>query len=333
MAIMTNGVQRVIIAVKDLDKAVDIFRTLLGGQWHDLGVVHCGPSRAAWGVDVGIELISPIDDESPMAKRMRAMKCNAPGYPGGQGLLGIFFNVASLEKADAKVGALGLHGHRVSIPAPDSPKWDDPTSRLFTMPGIRQAMRAYGQTLYEEFSYRPEDCFGVMLGIGMFDSPIGPGVHRVVVLVRNENLDKLRHLYEELLGGRWYDQGIVDEGTARALWNFDAGLEVVAPLGPGHLADVMEQYGEGLLAVFFNVDDLEAAASRAKAVGLKEARRISIPGCQSPDWTDPASPFGKLPTLKKAVQDSKITRYDQIVFLPHPAIGMGFGICRFEMLA
>lgn len=333
-----KGVHRVIIAVKDMDKAMHMFKTLLGGQWHDVGIVQGGLARAAWGFESGIELIAPLDpnDDSPIARNMRATKSNALGYPGGQGLWGVFFNVDDLDQADARAKSVGVRQHpvaawrRITIPSYKSPVWNDPANPLHDMPGVKKAMQAYKQTIYDEISFNSQDCFGVSVGVGRFDSPVGLGANRVLLLVKEANLHKLLNVYGGLLGGRWYDQGLVEDGKVRALWNFEAGIEVVSPAAPGYLADLLKEHGEGLLSVFFNVEDPEKAAARAKTLGLKESRRMSIPGYKSSAWNDPANPLSNMPTLKKAVLDSKLTRYDQIMYLPDPSCGMSFGIGCYQ---
>ncbi len=334
-----KGLHRVVVSVKDLDKAMHMFKTLLGGRWEDMGIVQGGLARAAWGLEAGVELTSPVDlnDDSPIAQSMRMMKCNVPGYAGGQGLLAAFFNVDDVGQADARAKAAGVTHHpvdawrRIIIPSYESPEWDDPTSPFHNASGMKKAMRAFKQTVYDELTFNPRDCFGTLMGIGRFDPPVDSGVHRVVILAKEANMSRLPNLYRELLGGQWHDLGLLEDGKVRALWNLQAGMEVFSPTAPGYWADLLKEHGEGLLTVFFNVKDLEKTAARAKALGLKESRRTSIPGYKSPAWNDPDNPLNKtMPMLKKAVTESKVTKYEQIMYLPDQSCGMGFGIGCYE---
>jgi len=85
-----QGVNRVTIAVKDLDSAVAFYSKLLGATFHDqdrpaksLGI------RCAISWDAGIELVSPLPGQESFVTRVIALK--------GEGLIGVVFAVDDVE--------------------------------------------------------------------------------------------------------------------------------------------------------------------------------------------------------------------------------------------
>ena len=103
------------------------------------------------------------------------------------------------------------------------------------------------------------------------------GVNRVLIAVRD--LDAARQRYSELLGAHFEDAGWTGEpfGIAVAI-AWDAGIELCAPL-PGRERDsavsaFLERQGEGVMNVFFAVDDVEAATRQAEACGVACAHAL-----------------------------------------------------------
>ncbi len=85
-----QGVNRVTIAVKDLDSAVAFYSRLLGATFHDqdkaaqfLGV------RCAISWDAGIELVSPLPGHESFVTRLIERR--------GEGLIGVVFAVDDVE--------------------------------------------------------------------------------------------------------------------------------------------------------------------------------------------------------------------------------------------
>ncbi len=85
-----QGVNRVTIAVRDLDSAVAFYSRLLGATFHDqdkpaqsLGV------RCAISWDAGIELVSPLPGRESFVTRLIDRK--------GEGLIGVVFAVDDVE--------------------------------------------------------------------------------------------------------------------------------------------------------------------------------------------------------------------------------------------
>jgi catechol 2,3-dioxygenase-like lactoylglutathione lyase family enzyme len=94
------GVDRVIIAVRDMDKGKEFYSKLLGATWHD------GDSEtaaqygqlAAFSWDAGIEMISPLPG-TPFAAHLEKT---------GDGLVGVVFRIDDFEKAGAAIADAGL---------------------------------------------------------------------------------------------------------------------------------------------------------------------------------------------------------------------------------
>lgn len=97
------------------------------------------------------------------------------------------------------------------------------------------------------------------------------GVNRIIVAVRD--IEAARRYYHELLGAEFCDANWTGApfGIAVAIaWN--VGIELCAPL-PGREHDsavsgFLAQHGEGVMNVYFDVADAEAALARATACGV-----------------------------------------------------------------
>lgn len=96
------------------------------------------------------------------------------------------------------------------------------------------------------------------------------GVNRVMIAVRD--LEVAKHRYAEMLGATFEDAHWTGEpfgiGVSIA---WDAGIELCAPL-PGRektsaVSAYLERHGEGVMSVFFGVDDVDAAKARGTAAG------------------------------------------------------------------
>lgn len=97
-----QGVNRVVIAVKDLEKGMDFFSKLLGATFHEAtaeDVVRLG-IRVAFSWDAGIELVSPMPDRESFVTEILEQR--------GEGLINVVFAVDDVEKAREAAEALGL---------------------------------------------------------------------------------------------------------------------------------------------------------------------------------------------------------------------------------
>lgn len=98
------------------------------------------------------------------------------------------------------------------------------------------------------------------------------GVNRVIVAVRD--LEKSKSFYAELFGAEFHDASWTGEafGIQVAIsWN--AGIELCAPI-PGRekecvIMPFLEQNGEGIINVVFNVHDADESLERAEAAGAQ----------------------------------------------------------------
>lgn len=96
------------------------------------------------------------------------------------------------------------------------------------------------------------------------------GVNRVMIAVHD--MEKAKQQYSDLLGATFVDANWTGEPfgiSVSIAW--DAGIELCAPL-PGREKDsAVSQFlahrGEGIMNVFFGVDDGDAANERATALG------------------------------------------------------------------
>jgi methylmalonyl-CoA/ethylmalonyl-CoA epimerase len=96
------------------------------------------------------------------------------------------------------------------------------------------------------------------------------GVNRIMIAVRD--MEQAKRQYGDLLGATFLDANWTGETWGiRVSIAWDAGIELCAPL-PGREKDsAVSQFlahrGEGIMNVFFGVDDGEAAFERASAQG------------------------------------------------------------------
>jgi catechol 2,3-dioxygenase-like lactoylglutathione lyase family enzyme len=96
------------------------------------------------------------------------------------------------------------------------------------------------------------------------------GINRVVVAVRN--LEQSKKVYIDMLGATFQDAHWTGEpfGIQVAI-SWDAGIELCAPM-PGRehdsaVSQFLAQKGEGIMNVYFGVDDADVAMARAAANG------------------------------------------------------------------
>jgi len=102
-----QGVNRVVIAVRDLDKAIDLYSRLLNTVFHD-----DSSESEPWGMrvaiswDAGIELCAPLPDRDSYTKKFIEKH--------GEGLMSVVFEVDDIDEARERLEKLGM-GIRVSL--------------------------------------------------------------------------------------------------------------------------------------------------------------------------------------------------------------------------
>lgn len=97
------------------------------------------------------------------------------------------------------------------------------------------------------------------------------GVNRVTIAVKD--LERGKELYSKLLGATFHPANQEDAAAmgVEVAMSWDAGIELVAPL-PGRdsfVKQIIEQRGEGLIGVVFNVDDVDEAMKTASELGIR----------------------------------------------------------------
>jgi catechol 2,3-dioxygenase-like lactoylglutathione lyase family enzyme len=103
------------------------------------------------------------------------------------------------------------------------------------------------------------------------------GVNRIIVAVRD--LEKAKSYYADLLGATFHEAHWTGKafGIQVAIsWN--AGIELVAPI-PGKenecfLTPLLDQRGEGVFNVVFNVGDADEALARAEAANIRKINAV-----------------------------------------------------------
>jgi methylmalonyl-CoA/ethylmalonyl-CoA epimerase len=95
----TFGLDRVVIVVKDLDKAAKRYSELLGISFWDAGVQEDQGVRAMVSWDGQIELVSPISTQSGAAKFLEKK---------GEGIFGVAWKIEDINEAQALVDRHGF---------------------------------------------------------------------------------------------------------------------------------------------------------------------------------------------------------------------------------
>ena len=103
------------------------------------------------------------------------------------------------------------------------------------------------------------------------------GVNRILIAVHD--MVRAKEKYHDLLGATFLDAHWTGEpfGIAVSI-AWDAGIELCAPL-PGREADsavsaYLAAHGEGVMNIFFNVSDGEAAMERAVGQGYESVHSL-----------------------------------------------------------
>lgn len=103
------------------------------------------------------------------------------------------------------------------------------------------------------------------------------GINRVIIVVKD--IDKATKFYSELLGVSFQDaSGTNPEFGVRSMVSWDGGIEICSPADTQaevakELATYLKNRGEGVLAVVFNVKDIDEATSIAMKKGVNIIRR------------------------------------------------------------
>ena len=141
-----RGVNRVTIALKDLDKGITLYSRLLGATFHDQSTsAEPYGLRCAISCDVGIELVAPLPGRDSFAEKHIAKY--------GDGLMGV---VATVDDVDeGRQGAEGMGIGALSLIEYD-----------------KNQIREYHQDMfkkYKEYMLNPADIYGVGMVLGQIE--------------------------------------------------------------------------------------------------------------------------------------------------------------------
>jgi hypothetical protein len=105
-------------------------------------------------------------------------------------------------------------------------------------------------------------------------------VHHVVWCVAAESLEAVRNYWERGLGLTMVDIDLPERGL-HVLLAWDAGIEIVAPIGQGGGADavraVIAEQGEGVYTVVYGVTSIEESGARLVAEGATLIFEETVP--------------------------------------------------------
>ena len=140
------GINRVVIAVRDLDRAVRFYSELLGATFQDAsaGAERFG-IKAALSGDAGIELVAPLPGRDSLIARSIE--------ESGEGLRQVIFAVDDVDEARVKAEEMGI-GVEQTIE--------------LTQDQLRQYFRdRFGK--FKEHVLNPADTCGTQLVVGQFE--------------------------------------------------------------------------------------------------------------------------------------------------------------------
>jgi len=142
------GVNRVTIAVRDLEKGIELYSRLLGATFHDANPVDAETYgiRVAMSWDAGIELVCPLPGRDGLVKQFIENQ--------GEGLMGVVFVVDDVDECRATAEKMGI-GVLALIADYDQGQIDKYLQGRFKK--------------YKEYMLNPADTYGVGPIIGQIE--------------------------------------------------------------------------------------------------------------------------------------------------------------------
>jgi len=141
-----RGINRVTIAVKDLDKGIALYSRLLGATFHDQSTpAEPYGLRCAISWDAGIELVAPLPGRKSFAEKHIAKH--------GEGLMGVVFAVDDVDEARQRAEGMGI-------------------GVLALIEYDQNQIREYHQDMfkkYKEYMLNPADTYGVGVVLGQIE--------------------------------------------------------------------------------------------------------------------------------------------------------------------
>ena len=147
-----KGVNRVVFAVKDFDKAVALFSELFNTDF-DIGDV---TASAAWGIKVAVSWDAEIEIVSPIPGTTAAMGQAVAQFveKNGGGVYSVVFAVDNVEEAYDRATKMGIR-------VPGS----------FEMEGEQLAQYLDGKfTKFKQYSLKSDDTCSVQLVLGQLET-------------------------------------------------------------------------------------------------------------------------------------------------------------------
>jgi hypothetical protein len=219
----------------------------------------------------GLEFIAPLDARDPITQQYRDFLDTH-----GEGSYGFVFGVDDLRAAVTRARKAGFH---VSEATPGSPLGDQREQlQKWTTRVTSCEQRPLGEVLGTRITLAHVVYTGAK-------NPL-PRIDHFIWVAQAENVERYVHLLSELLGVRFdhYD-GPSYETNAFGIHTYvswDAGLEVVAPLGDGdqvasHFQAFLAESGEAPYGFVLGVDNLSAACDRARRAGFDVSALLQTP--------------------------------------------------------
>lgn len=146
----THGVNRVVIAVKEFDQAVDFYSRLLNVTFPKKQILPEEPFGVVGAVcwEGGIELLSPLPDtEAHLGKRVAEFIDKR-----GEGIYGVIFSVDSMDEGRARAEEMGIRVYQVIEFNPEQ---------------IKEMVEDRFE-VFKEAEFEPDDTFGILTLVGQF---------------------------------------------------------------------------------------------------------------------------------------------------------------------
>ena len=267
-----EGIDRVVIGVKDLDRALEFFSKVFEVDFVEMKgpATEAGGVRFAVNLDKHIELISPVyplkDINPPNPMKLAKLL----EEQGDGALFAIAFKVENAAEAAADLERKGIG--------------------IVTTLELEQA-EPFTKSIFREVFAKDEDT----LGIGMAFCEYEPmkkdkklmeettkieGISRLIIGVKD--MDKALEFFSEVFEVDFVEMKgpLVEAGGVRIAISVDKKLELLSPIyplkdvspnppDPNTLAKLLEERGDGILyALVFKVEDATKAAADAERKGI-----------------------------------------------------------------
>jgi 4-hydroxyphenylpyruvate dioxygenase-like putative hemolysin len=201
----------------------------------------------------------------------------------GEGVTAVIYGVENLEAHKARLEAQGYEIGPLMGGTRGEP-WPDILLRERFGPPIMNTQTVFSEIDYEDHLIRFVDVPGTNGASKKFINH----VDHVAWVSKWENLDaNIAHL--EAITGARLGRFPSDDGSRIVCVDWTTGLEVVAPMGEpcegnAALRGRLESHGEGVVAVIYGVENLEAHMSKLEAMGHQKGDLMG--GTRGEPWSE-----------------------------------------------